>query len=222
MRAESEAAPPSFKTVHASVRPGRVAVLIDRRDDHWQDTCLRVIEFFSRMWGGAYNLIVPTDGKTIDERFWTILEAFDPDYLYLYRKSGEDIRLSTPDGYEKMLDAHIHSYVAQFGQANAENLEQIKKQIDEDLRRAWASDFGITLELQNEIKIRLSPFYFQQWIVEAGSISASSAVSFPLTSLVQIVRNTEHSERFASLHASIICSPGFGMVRSVVPFAKQR
>ncbi len=64
---------PSFKTINASVRPARVAVLVDRSDEDWQDTCLHVIEFFSQIWGGAYNLIIPTDGKTIDERFWTIL-----------------------------------------------------------------------------------------------------------------------------------------------------
>ena len=90
----------SFKTIHASVRPQRIAILVDKSDEDWQNTCLRVIEFFSRLWGGAYNLIVPTDGKTIDERFWTILETFDPDRLYVYRKSGEDFRLSKPDQYQ--------------------------------------------------------------------------------------------------------------------------
>lgn len=79
--------PLSFKTIHASVRPARIAVLIDKSEEDWQDTCLRIIGFFSKLWGGAYNFIVPTDGKTIDECFWTILETFDPDHLYVYRKS---------------------------------------------------------------------------------------------------------------------------------------
>lgn len=82
------AAPPSFKTVNASVRPARVAILIDKNDEDWQDACLHIIEFFAQIWGGTYNLIVPTDGKTIDERLWTSLEAFDPDNLYVYRNAG--------------------------------------------------------------------------------------------------------------------------------------
>ena len=192
------AAPPSFRTVNASVRPARVAVLIDKNDEDWQDTCLHVIEFLSQIWGGAYNLIVPTDGKAIDERFWTILEAFDPDNLYAYRKSGEDIRLSRPEQYQKLLDARVRSWITQFGEGGSEH---VKEEIDKDLRGCWASDFGIASELQNEIKIRLSPFYFQEWIVEAGAIGARSGVPFSLTSLLKIIRNTEHSDRFATINA---------------------
>ena len=81
------------KTVHASVRPARVVILVDSADHEWQQTCLRIIELYSWMWGGAHNLIVPTDGKSIDERFWTLLEAFDPDYVYRYWNSGEDLDL---------------------------------------------------------------------------------------------------------------------------------
>src|SRR3954454_24139617 len=97
----------SFKTVHASVRPARVAVIVDRSDAAWQYTCLRVIEFYSRLWGGAYNIIVPTDGQQIDERFWTVLEVFDPDYVYRYSKSGEDLRLASPDEYRAILTRDI-------------------------------------------------------------------------------------------------------------------
>lgn len=202
MKAEPQTVVPSFKTIHASVRPGRVAILTDRVDDHWQDTCLRIIEFFSRLWGGAYNLIVPTDGKTIDEKFWAILEAFDPDYVYCYRKSGEDIRLSTPNEYNKIVDEHIRSHIGQFGQGSADDLQRAEKEIDENLRGACASSFEVTPELQNEIKVRLSPFYFQQWIVEAGAISSSSGVSFPLTSLAKIFQNTSHPDKFATLNVS--------------------
>jgi hypothetical protein len=192
------ATPPSFKTVHASVRPARVAILVDKSDQNWEDTCLRAIEFFSQLWGGAYNIIVPTDGKSIDERFWTILEAFDPDNVYAYRKSGEDIRLSRPEEFQRVVDSHVSSWVTQFGN---QALEQTKKQIEKDLTGAWASDFGITSGLQDEIKVRLSPFYFQESIVEAGAVSARSAVPFALTSLAKIIRNTEHPDRFATVNA---------------------
>jgi hypothetical protein len=190
--------PPSFKTVNASVRPARVAVLIDKSDEDWQDTCLHVVEFFSQIWGGAYNLIVPTDGRTIDERFWTILEAFDADNLYVYRKSGEDIKFSRPEQYQKLLESHVTSWIAQYGEGG---LEHVREDIDKQLRGAWASDFSIAAELQTQIKIRLSPFYFEEWVVEAGAIGAKSGVSFPLTSLVKIIRNAEHPDRFATVNA---------------------
>ncbi|HWZ81074.1 MAG TPA: hypothetical protein VNW47_00535, partial [Terriglobales bacterium] len=179
-------------------------MLVDRADQDWQDTCLRVIEFFSQLWGGAYNLIVPTDGKTIDERFWTILEAFDPDNLYVYRKSGEDMRLSRPDQFQKLFDAQVSSWLTQYG---GDGSEHAKSEIEKGLRGAWASDFGVTSELQGEVKIRLSPFYFQGSIVEAGALGARSEVRFPLTSLAKIIRNTEHSDRFARVEAPVDLMP---------------
>lgn len=188
----------SFKVVQASVRPHRIAILIDKNDDVWQDTCLRIIEFFSQLWGGAYNIIVPTDGNAIDDRFWTILESFDPDHLYVYRKSGEDVRLSKPEQYERTLDADVRTYLNQFG-AGDETI--IRKQIDDQLRRARASNFAISNQLQNEIRIRLAPSWFEQWTVEAGAIGAGSGVRFPLTDLTKIILNTKHSDRFASITA---------------------
>lgn len=171
---------------------------MDKSDKNWEDTCLRAVEFFSQVWGGAYNIIVPTDGKTIDERFWTILEAFDPDNVYFYRKSGEDIRLSSPEEFQGLLDSHVSSWVTQFGD---QGIEHAKERIEKDLRGAWASDFSITFGLQDEIKVRLSPFYFQEWTVEPLGVSARSGVPFALTSLAKIIRNAEHPDRFATVNA---------------------
>lgn len=189
----------AFKTVHASVRPHRVAVLTDKNDSDWQETSLRIIEFFSRLWGGAHDLIIPTDGKTIDDRFWAILEVFDPDYLYVYRKSGEDMRLSDADRYRSILDSHVAQWMSQFGQGNAENAEQIREEIDRNLRDSVQSDFAISPELQKEIKVRLAPFWFQEWVVEAGAIGAAAPIMFPLTDITKIIVNTDHGDEFASI-----------------------
>jgi hypothetical protein len=171
---------------------------VDKSDQNWEHTCLRAIEFFSQLWGGAYNIIVPTDGKTIDERFWTILEAFDPDNVYFYGKSGEDIRLSSPEEFQGLLDSHVSRWVTQFGD---QGLEQTKERIEKDLRGAWASDFSITFSLQDEIKVRLSPFYFQEWTVEPLGVSARSGVPFALTSLAKIIWNAEHPDRYGTINA---------------------
>jgi hypothetical protein len=191
------AGPSPFKTIHAAVRPARLAVLIDRADGDWEHICLRIIEFFSRLWGGAYNVIVPTDGKSIDERFWQILEAFDPDYVYAYRKSGEDVRLARPDRYKAALDAHVAHWTAKFG---GEGEDNVRKQIDESLRGSTESTFGISAELQREIKVRLAPFWFQESAVEAGGVGAGMQVSFPLTDLTKIMSNTEHPDRVAEIN----------------------
>lgn len=60
----------TFKTVFAGVRPPRVATFLDRNDPDWEHTCLQMIQFYSSLWGGQYNIIVPTDGTEIQSAFW--------------------------------------------------------------------------------------------------------------------------------------------------------
>src|SRR5215831_13868867 len=99
----------NFKTVYAGVRPARVAILVDTPDEHWQETCRRLLECFSATWGGQYSIIIPTDGQTIATVFWQLLEAFDPDYICRYEKTGLDWKLSAPELYEKVLQEYLKS-----------------------------------------------------------------------------------------------------------------
>src|ERR1043165_3618792 len=94
-------------TVTARVRPGRVAVLVDINDAEWQGSCLRVIEYFTRLWGGRGNIIVPTDGKVISPLFWSVLERFDPDYLYAYGRTWRDIEIEKPGTFEEAYQRNI-------------------------------------------------------------------------------------------------------------------
>ena len=115
-----------FKTIHASVRPARVAVLVDKADKDWQNTCLRVIEFYSRLWGGAHNIIIPPGGQQINERFWKMLEAFDPDHLYRYAKSGEDIFLGDPTQFNEWLEAEVQRNTKR---SSSSSVETIRKDV---------------------------------------------------------------------------------------------
>lgn len=77
-----------LKRINTSLRPHRVATLVFEAAD-WREKCLKVIESYSQIWGGAYNLIIPTNGKKIDEKFWFLLKKFDPDYIATYSSQGE-------------------------------------------------------------------------------------------------------------------------------------
>lgn len=48
--------------------------------------------------------IIPTDGSSIEEPFWKILEAFDPDYLFHYQPVGQDLKRHNPDRYADLVD----------------------------------------------------------------------------------------------------------------------
>jgi hypothetical protein len=117
--------------------------LIDRSDEDWQETCPRVIEFLSRLSGVAYDFIVPTDGKVLDNQFCALLEAFDPDRIHVYQKSFEDLQTKRPDEYLKILESDVTNAVTQFGQSEPANRERLTQQIDKQLRRVPVSRFGI-------------------------------------------------------------------------------
>lgn len=159
--------------MHASVRPARIAILVEKTDTDCQHTCLRIIEIFSRLWGGAYNIIVPTDGTTIDERFWALLEAFDPDYLYRYQKSYEDLLQSNPEEYGRIVDREVDNFYPAI--KNPTTAEAAKAMVQKELRKAWLSIFQIAPTLQQEVKVRLAPFWFQEYAVDAGAMHAGYA-----------------------------------------------
>jgi len=165
----------SFKTIVATVRPPRIAVLVHTADPHWQSTCVRVIEFFSQVWGGHYNIIVPTDGKTVDPPFWGILRAFDPDYVYSYRLSGRDIKINEPAKFEALLERSMAG--SQGGDRGF---------FEEALEEAQYTDFDISNELCGQIKRQLIPFFF-----EGGEIvtrfSSGAVPHFPITSTLDLL-----------------------------------
>lgn len=159
---------------------------------------MRVIEFYSRLWGGAYNIIIPTDGTSIDERFWTLIEAFDPDYIFQYRSTLEDVAIAEPDRYQEILNKHMDRWLQKVKSSDRAMAQQ---PIDEALKRTPLSPFDISLTLQEELKTRASPFWFQRSAVQAGALTAGCAPPFPLTDITKIIDSTEHPNRIAAIEA---------------------
>jgi hypothetical protein len=52
-----------FQSFITRVRPQRVAVFTNIVDPYWQESCLGIIEYFTKLWGGTHCIIVPTDGN---------------------------------------------------------------------------------------------------------------------------------------------------------------
>lgn len=180
---------PNFKTVLASVRPARIAVLIDQRDEDWQAICLRVIEFLSTAWGGSYNIIIPTDVVNISDTFWQILDAFNPDYFFFYYKTGEDIKLDHPEKFQERLEARLQQYLRD---SPGMDISYARQQIDKLLLdHHLISEIPDTLQLQ--MKKRLAPFHFENRAVMEG-IGIGSKAEFPLAPLTKVLPNSEPSK----------------------------
>src|SRR2546429_5447557 len=96
----------SYRNVSLSVRTPRFAVLIDKEHPQWHAHIEGIIQAFTQTWGGEYFIIIPTDGKTIDEKFWEILEAYSPDKLGRYVTSLLDLEDAEPAQYQKLKEDH--------------------------------------------------------------------------------------------------------------------
>lgn len=70
----------AYDNVSAALRAPRVAVAVP--NDGWQLHARRAIEFFSRVWGGQGNVVVPL-GATgeMHPAVFRLLRRFDPDYI---------------------------------------------------------------------------------------------------------------------------------------------
>lgn len=198
---------------------------MDAADPDWQETCRRIIECLSSLWGGKYSLIIPTDGKTISPPFWHLLEAYDPDYIVRYHKTARDIMLARPDEYRRMRDAYAKHV---FGDAAILEVEvdkreesllgEVNKTGDAVLSKAefdrWEKDFldaafgtfGISLELEDEIKRRLAPFFHKQYVARS-SLRAHGQAQYPFTDVSVILPQCPQADRVALLDATAIGVP---------------
>jgi len=64
-----------------AIRPLRFGYIINREID--QSEFRQIYQYNTSLWGGKYNLFVPTDGKSIRSDWWRQLFFHDPDLIYL-------------------------------------------------------------------------------------------------------------------------------------------
>ena len=64
-----------------STRPLRIAFVI--HEGLPNEAIERVLQYNSLVWGGNFNLLIPSNGKTIDDDWFKTLTMHDPDYIFL-------------------------------------------------------------------------------------------------------------------------------------------
>lgn len=177
-------------TISASVRPHRVAVLCDIADLEWRRSCRHILEIFSTLWGGHGNIIIPTDGKTIQPFFWKILEKYDPDYICEYRPSLRDLEERNPQAFEQIVARQVEPWPDGRQPTNAE-MERVRKGI----RNADNSNFVVMPALAQELKARIAPFFFENYVVGPSAWKAGDVPGFPHTRILEIIAETDQADR---------------------------
>jgi hypothetical protein len=177
-------------TISASVRPGRVAVVCDIADPEWMRSCRHILEIFSSVWGGHGNIIIPTDGNTIQPLFWEILEKFDPDYIYEYRPTLRDLEERDPQAFEGKLAEQLDSW--------GEGVEPTQDMIDRaraNLRSAHTNAFTISAQLAQQLKTRVAPFFYEDYVVQPGFWRAGEIPEYPHTRVLDLLQEADHPDK---------------------------
>lgn len=77
------------RTAAISTRPLKLAFLINEATP--KDQLLKYIEYNSTVWGGFYNSLIPTDGKSLRSCWWQILLNHSPDKVVLCGEISEGL-----------------------------------------------------------------------------------------------------------------------------------
>ncbi|MCA9885492.1 MAG: hypothetical protein KC708_21085, partial [Anaerolineae bacterium] len=71
---------PEQRIAEISLRPIRIAYVVNRDVEY--SILRQVIAYNTMLWGGKFNIFVPTDGKTIREDWLIYLQQHDADYVF--------------------------------------------------------------------------------------------------------------------------------------------
>lgn len=172
-----------YRNVTTAVRTHRFAVLIDKNEKYWRAYINGIVQSFSQVWGGEHFIIVPTDGKTIDEPFWRILETYSPDVIGRYIPNLLDMEEAEPKRYAQFREKHRREWSLP----------------DDEFEKTWSSQVksgnigGLTIDksLSQELKNRLSPFHFQDHIV-SENVFRDSPLGYPFTQIEHIVESAKN------------------------------
>jgi len=181
-----------FQSFLTRIRPHRVAIFANSADRHWYHNCLGIIEFLTKLWGGSHSVIIPTDGETIDEEFWSILSSHDPDILLRYQPTGEDHKTRAPEEFEQLVLKEAKRYA----QGHSLNEDQARSQIEKAILDANFDEWTISDMLRGELLKRLAPFHFEKQPLHGmpdaqlniSAITKGSKPGYPLTSIMEVLR----------------------------------
>ncbi len=169
----------SYRNVTLTVRTPRLAMLINKGEPPWHAYVEGIIQAFTQTWGGEYFIIIPTDGKTIDEKFWEILEAYSPDKIDQYVPTLLDVEDADPAQYQKIKEQHKNAW-------GLESDEDFEKTWNSMVRHRTIASLELSKELLEELKNRLAPFHYEDHIVNKY-VHRGGPLGYPFTDILNIL-----------------------------------
>lgn len=86
-----------------AVRPLRFGFIVNREID--STVFSQIIMYNTALWGGYFNIYVPTDGKEIRDDWWYILITHDPDIIFFVGDHDDDLKAKL---YDRLLPMQMY------------------------------------------------------------------------------------------------------------------
>lgn len=133
-------------SIYVNNRPLRVAFLIEGKPESLAiiDT---ILAYNRKRWGGRYNPIVITDGQTLTDAWWSLLEAVDPDVVTSFVALSDDLVAS--------IERRISPYLIQ---------QPDPREQEDGHRRIDLHDHGLSL-LPTPLNVRMA-----SWAIGESSL----------------------------------------------------
>lgn len=160
---EQQAEGLSYRSLTSSVRPRRALTVIGSEGD-WRARVRRMLECYSRTWGGDGNGLVAYTGEIeIPGAFWPLLRCFDADQWVAFSDTLLGLRMSDPEAYEAEVQPAVRRWSETTGMSESEARELFE---DEDR----LSDAFVPVETADDAYIRrwLAPAASEFAILEGG------------------------------------------------------
>ena len=152
-----------YRLVQRSVRPPRAVTLVKISGD-WRADLLRMLECYSRTWGGDGNgLVAIPDSWQIAEPFWSLLPEFDADHWFAFRQTRRGLRMSDAAAYEAMVDADVRAWLADHDVTE----EQAREMFEDEQFLSDSSAFRLPEEIGERIRHFMAPLSSRQVTVHA-------------------------------------------------------
>lgn len=176
----------TYQNITATVRPPRCAIFINRESKYWKAAADGAIAKASEVWGGRHFLIVPTDGVSIADKFWKLLEVYSPDHFAVFNLTFSDLEAADPKQYGATKKRHKKSW-----DSDGHPKDHFESYFSESAAQSRIDDFSISDDLSKELIRRLSPFHHNRAI--RGNLTRKNGFGYPFTKIAEIISaSTRH------------------------------
>lgn len=174
--------PPAPLSAVLVARPVRACVFVpDVEGVAWQRLVEHALAAQTRVWGGTYNLVVPTGWEIADdELFWLLIDRFDPDMVALHAPKRADVEEIAPEKYAAAM-AQADQQLRDLGFGDETRADEITRLRGE---MCWRTDPSPAL--RSKLVQRVAPLRLGEDDPRTVYVDGTTPPPYPLTDVAAL------------------------------------